>query len=131
MSICHSSVGSGKIMQSAQALENPPRSHFVFTMVSLSWSASSSVSSRSRCSPCHSIVCRTQQGLIRARGIPICHARLKKKPTLHGTQLDGNADSQGTVVGLASSIQLSPHSLANSSDETPAEDTILDLDHTK
>ena len=28
------------------------------------WSASSSVSSRSPCSPSHSIVCRTQQGLI-------------------------------------------------------------------
>ena len=35
------------------------------------WSASSSVSSRSPCSPSQSFVCRTQQGLIRARGIPI------------------------------------------------------------
>ena len=49
----------------------------------------------------------------------------------HGTQLDGNADSQGTVVDLSSSQQLSPYSLANSSNETPVEDTILDLDHTK
>ena len=37
----------------------------------MSWSASSSLSSRSHCSPSHSFVCRTQQGLIRARGIPI------------------------------------------------------------
>ena len=35
------------------------------------WSASSSVSSRSPCSPSQSTVCRTQQGLICARGIPI------------------------------------------------------------
>ena len=52
-------------------------------------------------------------------------------PHHHGTQLDGNADSQGTVVDLALSQQPSPYSLANSSSETPAEDAILDLDHTK
>ena len=49
----------------------------------------------------------------------------------HGTQLGGNADSQGTEVDFASSQQPSPYSLANSSSETPVEDTILVLDHTK
>ena len=41
------------------------------THTSMCWSASSSVSSRSPCSPSHSFVCRIQQGLICARGIPI------------------------------------------------------------
>ena len=42
-------------------------------------------------------------------------------PYHHGTQIDRNADSQGTVVDLESSQQLSPNSLA-SSGGTPVEE---------